>query len=160
MDIIERELELKNRQLEMERQKVTIKESLPQGSVVELTCFYDEKMQEKVHSLLRGAHLALPTSSTHEKTPLTDKLRNESPGHRSRSSTLDADESSGYRRVHFQPDTNSTPDRKRIGAEGKELPEFRKPRKLPSIDGMRNRLTSRHRLEDEGSSFGSGGSVD
>ncbi len=54
MDLVERELEIKNRQLEMERQKVTIKETLPNGSMVELTCFYDDKMQEKVRSLLKG----------------------------------------------------------------------------------------------------------
>ena len=44
--------------------------------------------------------------------------------------------------------------------EPQSLPEFRKPRKLPSINGLRSRIISRHKLEDEASSFGSGASAD
>ena len=57
LDIMERELELKQRQLEMERQKVTIKEVFPNGGVVEVTCYHDESMQEKVRSLLKGKRI-------------------------------------------------------------------------------------------------------
>lgn len=51
---MERELELKQKQLDMEKQKVTIKESFPNGGNVELTCYYDDSMQEKVRNLLKG----------------------------------------------------------------------------------------------------------
>ena len=54
LEIMERELELKQRQLDMEKQKVTIKESFPNGGNVELTCYYDDSMQEKVRNLLKG----------------------------------------------------------------------------------------------------------
>ena len=54
LDIMERELELKQRQLDMEKQKVTIKECFPNGGNVELTCYYDDSMQEKVRNLLKG----------------------------------------------------------------------------------------------------------
>ena len=54
LDIMERELELKQRQLDMEKQKVTIKESFPNGGNVELTCYYDDSMEEKVRNLLKG----------------------------------------------------------------------------------------------------------
>ena len=70
-------------------------------------------------------------------------------------------DATGYKRVHFEPEINrSSSSRNSSTFEIKELPEYRKHRKLPSVEAIRNRMTSRQRLEDEGSSFGSGGSAD
>ena len=64
LDIMEKELEIKKKQLEMERQKVTIKEMFPAGGTIELTCYYDDSMQEKVRSLMKGEqeHITLTSS--------------------------------------------------------------------------------------------------
>ena len=48
------EISLKDKQLEMERQKVTIKESLPNGNIIELTCYYDKQAQHKISEVLSG----------------------------------------------------------------------------------------------------------
>eukprot|EP00794_Sanderia_malayensis_P005591 gene5591-6280_t len=165
LDLLERELDLKSRQLEMEKQKVTLKETLSSGNSVELTCFYDEQMQEKVRNLLKGAHLALPGPESREKTPKSTDTTYDTedlPAYRSRTSTFDKNDLVGHRRVRFEPDVNSSPNHKKFSskADASNLSECRKPRKLPSVEGLRSRLICRHRLEDEGSSFGSGGSVD
>ena len=63
--------------------------------------------------------------------------------------------------MHFQPEqSNSSELKKSVGLVNSEHAEYRKPRKLPSVDVIKSRIASRHRLEDEGSSFGSGGSAD
>ena len=48
------ELLLREKQLEMERQKVTIKETLPNGNTIELTCYYDKQAQNKISEVLSG----------------------------------------------------------------------------------------------------------
>ena len=56
LELKEKELEIRQRQLELEKQKVTLRETLPQGSTVELTCYYDERVEDKVRSLLQGMY--------------------------------------------------------------------------------------------------------
>jgi len=160
LDIMERELELKQRQLDMEKQKVTIKECFPNGGNVELTCYYDDSMQEKVRNLLKGAYLALPSSVTQE--PISDKYqRDYSISYKHHDLSRDNSESPNYKRVHFEPEnTRSSELRKFSLLENTERPEYRKPRKLPSVDALKSRVASRHKLEDEGSSFGSGVSAE
>lgn len=163
LDIMERELELKQRQLEMEKQKVTIKECFPNGGNVELTCYYDDSMQEKVRNLLKGAYLALPSSSTsgNREAATENYPRNYSTKQKQRDYTRDIDDTLNYKRVHFEPASSRLSDLRNISLqEETEFPDHRRPRKLPSVDALKSRLTSRHRLEDEGSSFGSGGSAE
>ena len=52
-----KELLLKEKELELEKQKVTIKETLQTGSSIELTCYYDQNAHQKISELLTGAKL-------------------------------------------------------------------------------------------------------
>ena len=55
IDLRYREVLLKEKQLEMEKQKITIKETLPgTGNIIELTCYYDQHSRAKVTELLAG----------------------------------------------------------------------------------------------------------
>ena len=112
---------------------------------------------------ISGAYLALPSSVTQDsKEPTSDKYqRDYSISYKHRDLSRDINEPSNYKRVHFEPgNTRSSELRNFSLLEKNELPEYRKPRKLPSVDALKSRLASRHKLEDEGSSFGSGGSVE
>ncbi|XP_057308173.1 uncharacterized protein LOC130646055 [Hydractinia symbiolongicarpus] len=120
-----KELLLREKQMEMERQKVTIKETSRNGNIIELTCYYDQNTRNKITDLLAGARRALPcppssTPSDYQRRRLTNLLKSPEDG------------------------------------------EFRRPRQLPSIDGLvRSRIAQRYKLEeDAGSSAGSGMSVD
>ncbi|XP_065653398.1 uncharacterized protein LOC136080532 [Hydra vulgaris] len=123
-----KELLLREKQLELEKLKITIKESQGNGNAIELTCYYDQNAQKKVSELLAGARStsphtplpSLPTASLFRKKP-TGCVRNAT-----------------------------------------EFLDYRKPRKLPSIEGLRNRVALRHKLEEDyRSSAGSSGiSVD
>ena len=109
-----------------------------------------------------GAYLALPSSVSHEKEPKVDKYqRNYSLPFKHHDLSRDTNEPSNYKRVHFEPENARSSELRKFSLlDSNELPEYRKPRKLPSIDVIKSRLASRHKLEDEGSSFGSGGSAE
>lgn len=69
------ELVLREKQLEMERQKVTIKETLPNGNTIELTCYYDKQAQHKISEVLAGARRALPAPPATPPTRLPFERR-------------------------------------------------------------------------------------
>ena len=106
--------------------------------------------------------MALPPPTNHERELTTDRPRRDYTSiYRHRDISNDLDDVPSYRRVHFQPEqSNSSELKKSVGQVNNEPAEYRKPRKLPSVDVIKSRIASRHRLEDEGSSFGSGGSAD
>ena len=50
-----RELNLQEKQMELEKQKVTVKETSSfNGSSIELTCYYDQSSKDKIQDLLSG----------------------------------------------------------------------------------------------------------
>jgi len=129
------EILLKEKQLELEKQKITIKETLSNGAAIELTCYYDQTSHHKINELLSGARKSLPAPPKQRPTLLPSETRC----------------------------VNNR--RKSIFEKPKPLDdslEYRLPRKLPSIDSLaKNRVTQRYKLdEDAGSSAGSGMSVD